>query len=370
MKNFLKINLYFIFCVYLLMGFFSDTFAAPTCSEKYLDSLGQCHFDCSSLGSDYNADNAIGLCDIGQVCCHKTASSSGLAQSIELQVPLFNYALAANLPEYILSVYKYTMIVVVPLAIIMIIIGGIFWISAAGNPEKIKKAKGYIFNAFIGLGLALFSYIFLSLVGITTLQLPGLENIDRIEGTELILYEQTLATYTPSPGGGEQGKLFDSAPTNIVTVDCDTIGGIKQLQVDQSVAEKVKKTCTDLKGAGFNVVKISGYRPKKNASDTGCHPRGLAIDVNENNNGCFNCYAVKGSTIPSGATFKTGSDPLAFTEKIVNIIKANGWCWGGDWNSIKDMHHFSSKNPLCKSVECGASRPYNWTRPFEQNLNP
>jgi hypothetical protein len=173
-------TIYFIIIFTLTLSFCNVATAAPTCREKYLDSLAQCDFNCSNLGSDYNADNAIGLCDIGQVCCHKTASSSGIAQSLELQIPLFDYALAANFPEYILSVYRYTMIVVVPLAIIMIIIGGIFWISAAGAKEKIAKAKSYIINAFIGLGLALFSYIFLSLVGIENLRMPGLQKIEPI----------------------------------------------------------------------------------------------------------------------------------------------------------------------------------------------
>ena len=365
-NKFIKVTLYIICCLYLFCGIFSYSFAATTCRQRYLDFNGQCAPDCASLGSDYQEDTSIS-CE-GEICCHQVASTSGAASSLELAVPLFDYAQAANLPEYILRIYQYAVIVIIPLAIIMIIIGGIVWIGSAGNQEKIKKAKGYIINSFIGLGLALFSYIFLSMVGITTLQIPGIQNIDRLEGAALAIYEQSPATYTPTTpgGGGEQAVLDPNAPKSIVTIDCDTLSGTKQLQVDQSIAEKVKKTCLDLKNAGFNIVKISGYRQQ----DSGCHPKGLALDINEDNNGCFNCYGVKGSTIPANATFKTGTDPLAFTEKIVNIVKSNGWCWGGDWGDRKDMHHFSSKSPTCSSGECAARRPYNWSQSFEKNLNP
>jgi predicted double-glycine peptidase len=84
----------------------------------------------------------------------------------------------------------------------MIIIGGIYWISAAGDQGRIKNAKKYIVNAFIGLGLALFSYIFLALIGITALNMPG---IQKIEPMPLPVFDnefnqQDTFNQTPSPG--------------------------------------------------------------------------------------------------------------------------------------------------------------------------
>lgn len=368
MKKFIKMNLRLFCLIYLILGLYSVTFAATTCNERYLNSLGQCAINCATLGKDYQPDDSTGLCEKGKVCCHQTAATQGVAQSLELQIPLFDYAQAANLPEYILTIYRYALITIVPIAIIMIIVGGIMWISAAGNQGSIKKAKKFIIDSMIGLCIALFSYIFLSLIGITTLQMPGLQSIARLEAAALEIYEQSGGNYTTAPGGGggSEAVIDPNAPKNIVTIECDTLSGTKKLQVDQSIAEKVKKTCLDLKNAGFNIVKISGYR----VQDSGCHPKGLALDINENNNGCFNCYGKKGSTIPAGATFNTGTDPLAFTEKTINIIKNNGWCWGGDWGDRKDMHHVSSKSPMCSSGECAARRPYNWSQSFEKNLNP
>jgi 3D (Asp-Asp-Asp) domain-containing protein len=169
---------------------------AATCREKYLDSLGACASECSTLGSDFQLDSNLGLCGSGEVCCHKTASTTDAASQLELQIPLFDYAKAANLPEYILKIYQYTMIVIVPLAIIMIIIGGIMWISAAGAKDKITGAKKYIINAFIGLGIALFSYVFLSFVGIETLTMPGLQKIEPEIGEMIVLSDGSVVSYT------------------------------------------------------------------------------------------------------------------------------------------------------------------------------
>lgn len=116
-----------------------------------------------------------------------SAEDSGAASTgvYPLQVPIFNYAQSQNIAEYILKIYEYALIVLVPLTIIVIIISGIMWISAAGDSGKINKAKDRLKSGFIGLGIALFSYIILNLVGITSLNLPGLQTISRLEGDAL-----------------------------------------------------------------------------------------------------------------------------------------------------------------------------------------
>jgi hypothetical protein len=41
---------------------------------------------------------------------------------------------------------------------IMIIVGGVTWMTAAGNPEKVGKAKKLIINAVIGLAIVTSAY--------------------------------------------------------------------------------------------------------------------------------------------------------------------------------------------------------------------
>jgi hypothetical protein len=226
MNKFVKIILYLFICSFLTVGVFNYV-QATTCREKYLDSLGQCSANCAAAGENYQADTAAGLCSLGETCCFKTASTTGLAPSLELQIPLFDYNKAANLPEYILTIYRYAIIILVPLAIIMIIIGGIFWISAAGNTGKIGKAKKFILDSLIGLGIALFSYIFLSLIGITTVSIPGLQSIKGEEG-EILSY---------APSGYQMSLPSDFQPGDMA---CPKSGGAAAIaQITSSSVGKV-----------------------------------------------------------------------------------------------------------------------------------
>jgi hypothetical protein len=177
--------------------------AETTCAQKY-QGYGQCAPDCTALGADYQKDTeTAGLCVTGS-CCYKTGGSvtgnDSIAGQINLQIPIFEKATISNLPEYIATLYRYILILLVPLAIIMIIVGGVSWIAAAGNQGKIESAKKYITAAFSGLIIGLFSYVLLSLVGIDALTMPGIETIKPIEGVPLEIFNQIMsgAGLTPS----------------------------------------------------------------------------------------------------------------------------------------------------------------------------
>jgi hypothetical protein len=52
------------------------------------------------------------------------------------------------------------------LAVIFIVVGGIFYVISAGNPSNIKRAKDILTNAIVGLVIAILSYSLVSfLVG-------------------------------------------------------------------------------------------------------------------------------------------------------------------------------------------------------------
>jgi tetrahydromethanopterin S-methyltransferase subunit G len=45
------------------------------------------------------------------------------------------------------------------IAIIMIIIGGLMWMTSGGNEDRVKKARGILVNAIIGLFIVLLAYV-------------------------------------------------------------------------------------------------------------------------------------------------------------------------------------------------------------------
>lgn len=69
------------------------------------------------------------------------------------------------------------------------------------------------------------------------------------------------------------------------------------------------------------------------------HSFGRAIDINPFFNPVI--YTDPPSISPKGAKYIPGN-PGVFSgnSEIVIEMKKRGWRWGGDWNSLKDNHHF------------------------------
>jgi len=58
-------------------------------------------------------------------------------------------------------------------ALLFIIIGGYVILTSRGNPSQINSGKSYIFYAILGLLLAIFGYLFIEVVLIDILAIPG-----------------------------------------------------------------------------------------------------------------------------------------------------------------------------------------------------
>jgi len=114
-----------------------------------------------------------------------TASAGEFAEepNIQLQVPILGYSKATNIAEYIKNVYQAALYIIIPFIIVMIIAAGILWIIAGGDKQIIAKAKERIKYGFIGLGIALFSYVILYTIGgtgLTELKPPQVDYIPTV----------------------------------------------------------------------------------------------------------------------------------------------------------------------------------------------
>jgi len=93
-------------------------------------------------------------------------------------------------------------------------------------------------------------------------------------------------------------------------------------------------------------------RKSTGAEKWSIHAYGRAIDINP----LFNPY-IKGEVIlpKSGINYvdrtKTETPGMIHHgSKIYEIFRKYGWVWGGDWNSLKDYHHFQ-KDESVKNVQ-------------------
>jgi len=78
-----------------------------------------------------------------------------------LQIKILGQEKVTDIAAYIALIYKYTVGAAAVLAVVMILWGGIVYLTAGGLPDKINQAKEYISNALIGLVLLYTSYLLL-----------------------------------------------------------------------------------------------------------------------------------------------------------------------------------------------------------------
>ena len=139
----------------------------------------------------------------------------------------------------------------------------------------------------------------------------------------------------------------------LVDAKCDTLSGVKYVQVHRVIAQDVTAACEAAKAEGFNIYDIGGYRSYTGESQdsagtipslgmyAGQHGYGLAVDINPTDNGQF----IGGSA--TGAWDYNPNDPskknVTITENsaVYKSFTQNGWGWGGHFNSSKDYMHFS-----------------------------
>ncbi len=69
-----------------------------------------------------------------------------------------------NIANYVRAIYKYAIGIVGILAAVVLMFGGIIWLTAGGNATQIGNAKAWIGASLTGLVLALLSYMILATV--------------------------------------------------------------------------------------------------------------------------------------------------------------------------------------------------------------
>jgi len=97
----------------------------------------------------------------------------------KIQVPIGGQkSVQINMPwiaEYIIAIYKYSIGIASILAVIMVMIAGLIYLTSAGNPQRIGQAKNIIIGAISGLVILLSSYMILNLISPRLTQLGPVE---------------------------------------------------------------------------------------------------------------------------------------------------------------------------------------------------
>ena len=151
------------------------------------------------------------------------------------------------------------------------------------------------------------------------------------------------------------GKLKDVFPDGLPTtskemeqylvsvdVPITTKKGVKttkKVRLHRAVADQVVRALQKAQDGGFKVYDVQTYawRSMTESSKMSVHAYGLAVDINV----AENPYISGTKTVGSKYDPKNNEYSIPAGGVLVNAFYAEGWGWGGDWNSKKDYMHFS-----------------------------
>ena len=145
--------------------------------------------------------------------------------------------------KYIKAIYMYATGIVGILATVVLMFGGISWIAAGGNAQRIDNAKSWISAALTGLFLAMGSYMILNTINPKLIEL---QPIDPIE----VLKMQTCCH--PDNGLVPNIPVYDIKTNKITKYDCPKEGGVQKCTDDEICILKGNYyTCTATKGCCY-----------------------------------------------------------------------------------------------------------------------
>lgn len=139
--------------------------------------------------------------------------------------------------NYIKAIYKYAIGVVGIVAAVVLMIGGIMWLTAGGNQTRIGEAKAYIGASLSGLLLALTSFMILATVN------PKLTQFNPLDVTTVEDNSGDQNSATKGCCKGFYGTISMYCQDNVMQLDCKpSLWLVNNYQPD-SIKFELNKKC-------------------------------------------------------------------------------------------------------------------------------
>jgi hypothetical protein len=262
-------------------GFDVLTPSESECQTLCNNSKVLCTTLCGTIGSTL-------CCDEAQTTCEKTTKTSpppaphqfgSITPRLEIPLPTLpslstftdltlqgesgdRYFWVPWIGQYIAAIYKYAIGIVGILAGIMIVVGGLLWLTAGGAADRVSTAKSFIESALVGLVIALTSYLLLYAINPNLVGFEGLK-VKYIEGADMPIASPSSDLYEVTPSEGGSRAFVSNEDYKIATgEDIPT-----REQITTAISEVAEEKNIDKCFLQTIIAKETGYKANKIGHD-------------------------------------------------------------------------------------------------------
>ncbi len=193
--------------------------------------------------------------------------------------------------QYIAGIYQYAIGIVGILSAVVLMFGGIIWLTAGGNATQIGNAKSWIGASLTGLVIALCSYMILYTVNpALTIFKPLQIQLAKTEGDvvapkagALGLGEgeaRTMLTQASQSAGSHGIGVKPPCPTNGPYTGCVNLQGVNSATLNEVI--NLSKNCA--KCTAYEVFITGGTEPGHSENGSYTHTNGYKVDLRPSNN--------------------------------------------------------------------------------------
>lgn len=224
-------------------------------------------------------------CPSGQGYCYAKWQPAKLSIGFGTKTPV-------DLGDFIVKFYDWAVGVAGVLAAVMMMVGGFYYLTAAGDPSRVKKGKEYLINSLAGLALVAGAYFVLQTINpdLVRFRLPKMPTVRRQFLVFCQKYEQCqpcgATFYVKFPRGGAV-----SATGGAGTADCSQTTLSSALTAEEQDKFELSSACT-----GKSCSKLA---PACSDAANSCVPTTSPSDQPENN-----CKPGAGAVKDQDATSK------------------------------------------------------------------
>ncbi len=299
-------------------------------SSEGKNELGyDCEGTCDMLGNNWNwlgNTTPLGTPTTTTNTTTSTTIYKPLAPLPNLTEPI-DTASPNALGNYLNVIIKLVIGISAVLAVLMIIMGGLEYITSE-LPGAKGEGKKRITDAVVGLLIAMGAWIILYTIN------------PKILNTVLDIDPTTIQFVEGPEIDGDPGVICGKTNRQGI-VSCDSANLVnivflgkgvtvhKSIVADLQIIDTAWKNSTNPAIRNYRINSVGGFNPRSatgTSTTPSAHAFGLAIDINPSANPYVN------SSSPC-----TTDMPLAF----VQLFTSRGFGWGGYWKTKKDAMHFS-----------------------------